>query len=88
MALEVIYDAIRTTAEDDSPVSAIITLPSGDEVVEGDVYLVIPSLGIREKGEYNETWDFIIPKDKKGRYMYYFELNGERLAFDAPIYFV
>ena len=90
MALELLYNAIRLTNGDNTPISAVIKDNDGVPITTGDMKLIIPDIGLSITGIYeNGVWSFEVPSNPniKGRYMYLFEYNGTYLEFEAPIYF-
>lgn len=90
MALELLYNAIRLTNGDNTPVAAVIKDSDGVPITTGDMKLIIPDIGLSITGIYeNGVWSFEIPSNPniKGWYMYLFEYNGTYLEFEAPIYF-
>lgn len=92
MAIENLFDVIRVTAGDASPVEAVITDTAGHEITEGDVHFIIDEAGIDATGIYNETagvWSFTLPRsDLNGKYFYSIRMGSEILNFAAPIYFL
>ena len=90
MALELLYNAIRLTNGDNTPISAVIKDSDGVPITTGDMKLIIPDIGLSITGIYeNGVWSFEVPSNPniKGRHMYLFEYNGTYLEFEAPIYF-
>ena len=90
MALELLYNAIRLTNGDNTPISAVIKDSDGVPITTGDMKLIIPDIGLSIAGTYeNGVWSFEIPSSPhiKGRFTYLFEYNGTYLDFKAPIYF-
>ena len=90
MALELLYNAIRLTNGDNTPISAVIKDSDGVPITTGDMKLIIPDIGLSITGIYeNGVWSFEVPSNPniKGLFMYLFEYNGTYLEFEAPIYF-
>lgn len=90
MAVEILYNVIRLTNGDNTPISAVIKDNDGVPITTGDMKLIIPDIGLSIPGTCeNGVWSFEIPSSPhiKGRFMYLFEYNGTYLEFAAPIYF-
>ena len=90
MAFELLYNAIRLTNGDNTPVATVIKDSDGVPITTGNMKLIIPDIGLSITGIYeNGVWSFEVPSNPniKGRYMYLFEYNGTYLEFEAPIYF-
>lgn len=95
--IEYLYDCIRATATDDTPILAKITNNSGECITDtcmltlfDDEQTVIVSV---PGGLMDDVWHFVIPKEStmnlRGRYFYCISNyeNGERYCFGKPIYF-
>ena len=90
MALEILYNVIRLTNGDNTPVAAAITDSDGNRITSGDMKLIIPDADLSISGTCEDgVWSFEIPSSPhlKGRFTYLFEYNGTYLEFEAPIYF-
>lgn len=90
MALELLYDAIRITGNDNTLIQAEVKDEEGEPISTGIIKLEIPDLEISIRGVYDdeeEVWNFTLPQGlKKGRYYYYFSINEEIVDFQSPIY--
>ena len=90
MALEILYNVIRLTNGDNTPVAVAIKDSDGNRITSGDMKLIIPDADLSIPGTCEDgVWTFEIPSSPhiKGRFMYLFEYNGTYLDFEAPIYF-
>ena len=64
MALEILYNAIRLTNGDNTPISAVIKDSDGVPITTGDMKLIIPDIGLSITGIYeNGVWSFEIPSN-------------------------
>lgn len=88
--IEILYNAIHLTAQDNNTLYATITDNEDEPITSGDCFLVIPSVGLRIKGicEAGGAWRFEIPQNEgRGRAEYHIELDGVYLDFVNAVYF-
>lgn len=94
MAIEYLYDCIKSIAGEDINICAEITDSAGADITSG-CSLIFIDRDFTTIGEYQGTyadgaWSFIIPagltKGMDGRYWYRIKFKDTSMSFAAPIY--
>ena len=96
--IEFLYDCIRATADDDTPIVAKITNNDGECITEACHLMLYDNednLVAEVMGNFtDDIWEFVIPQETakgfRGRYFYCIcdHHSGNRYCFKQPIYFV